>query len=333
MSRHRRMWQTGALSTLVAILVTSILAGPVAADSYPGALVAWYMNTIDTTTLYNMGCSVGTARANGSAPQDGLVILDYGLPKKSGSTYGASAFGGNGGFASTTQIRNAAVEFAHGFWVCTGANTSAHVTIALGTSNNSQVGGLANADITAHGQAWATMVNSINSDLVSHGYSSQASAAGADDIEVSWSTYARAKLWVDGYNGSHQYPMYDYGDAAGCPSSGATSAPAPCGSWNQDNLYYVSWGSPAAFAEPEIYREDGIQASQWQQISKYATLAGKSRIGFSGSLTQHGACAGGGCSGTNNTAAAGWQQLHDRVDSDAATSITALRFAADIRWH
>jgi hypothetical protein len=93
-------------------------------------------------------------------------------------------------------------------------------------------------------------------------------------------------------------------------------------------------GQAVAWAVPQIYREDAVQAKHWQQISKYATLAGKTKISFSGSLTQHGACAQvGGCTGVNNTAAAGWQQLHDRVNADPATAISTLRFATDIRWH
>jgi hypothetical protein len=83
-----------------------------------------------------------------------------------------------------------------------------------------------------------------------------------------------------------------------------------------------------AYATPEIYREDGAQAKQWQQISKWATLNGQSRIYFAGSFTQHGACGQvGGCSGINNTASEGWNQLVAECARDSATALSSLRFA------
>jgi len=329
---------TAAISAALAL--SALLAGPVAAGSYPYALISYYMDSTDTGVLYALGCSIGSHRLSGSPPQDGLVILDYGMPKKSGSTYGASAYGGSGGFASTTEIRHAVVEMAHGFWVCTDTDVTAHLRIGVGTSNYSEVGGFSNADITSHGQAWADMVDAINSDMVVAGYNSQADAYGASDLEVSWSTYTRAKRWTDGYDASSSWGYYNNGDAAGCPTSGATATPHQCGtsSWYQDSVYYVSWGNPAAWAVPQIYREDGTQAKQWQQISKYAVLAGQplGKIQFSGSLTQHSACAphptSSDCLNKDNTAASGWQQLYDRANSDSATA-TEIRFATDINWH
>jgi hypothetical protein len=125
--------------------------------------------------------------------------------------------------------------------------------------------------------------------------------------------------------------MYDFGDAAGCRQSGTTKTSDQCGSssWYQDDLYYVNWGAPSAVAIPEIYREDGAQAKQWQQISKWATLNGKSKISFTGSLTQRGAC-GSGCSGLNNSPSEGWTMLRDKCAADTATALSALRYAADI---
>jgi hypothetical protein len=284
-----------------------------------------------------MGCALGTARKGGSAPQDALVFLDYGQPQLRNGVYGAFDFSSS--YRTFGQIRTAALEYAHGFWVCTGSNLRAHVRLAIGTSNfgNFSVkNGLTGASVTGHGKAWADMVDGLNADMAARGYAGQADAVGAADIEVSWGTSAVGRLWVDGYDSVNSWPMYDYGDAAGCPQSGATSTARRCGSssWFQDDLYYIAWGAPAAWGVPEIYVTNGAQARQWQQISKWGTLAGKPRIGFAGTLTQRGAC-GAGCqsAGTDNPPDVGWSQLNRECASDAATALASLRFAADIRWH
>ncbi len=331
LEHHLALWISSLLGAT--ILLVAVVPS-VSAQSYPGGVISHYMETISTTTHYNLGCSLGTNLKGGSPPQDALVILDYGRALKSGGSYGASLFGFNGGFASTVQIAAAVQEFAHGFWVCTAGNVTAHVRLGVGTSNN-LLSNLGSTEATNHGSAWAGMVNSINSYLSSHGYSSQADAVGANDIEVSWSTYSLAKSWVDAYGSAASWSYYDYGDAAGCPTSGATSTPKTCSSsWTQESLYYVSWGQAFGWGVPEIYRTDGTQAKQWQQISKYGVLAHGSKIIFAGSLTQHAACRQVVCDPSlDNTAAQGWSQLYNTLAGDSQTALTTLRFATDIRWN
>lgn len=194
---------------------------------------------------------------------------------------------------------------------------------------------MTNSEVTGFGVAWANMVDSANTLISSAGYAGQADAVGAADIEVGWGTSGVARLWVDGYDSANSWPMYDYGDAAGCRQSGTTSTSALCsGTWYQDDLYYIAWGNPAAWGVPEIYREDAAQAKQWQQISKWATLNSKTRISFVGAMTQHAACSG-SCAdaGLDNSPQEGWTQLRDRCASDSATTLSSLRFATDIRWH
>ena len=320
---------------MVALAVSGWADPGARADAFPGVLASRYMDTTDAAYHYDLGCAIGRARLQGNPPHDGLVILDYGMARAQGGRYGASAFGGSGGFASTAEVRSAVVQFAHGFWLCTGLNVTAHLRIAVGTSNYG-IGDLSTPDITAHGLAWAGMVNSINQDLLGLGYNQQVDVAGASDIETSWSTAAKARRWVDGYDVANAWPMYDYGDAGGCPTSGAAAAPAGCGSWTQEDVYDVAWGNPAAFAVPEIYLVDGTNARQWQQVSKFAALSGRSRIYFSGTLTQHAACAANArCAGgsTDTLPADGWQQLEGRCNRDVDTSLDVLWFATDMRWN
>ena len=51
----------------------------------------------------------------------------------------------------------------------------------------------------------AQMVNNVNFWLVSNGFSSQVSANGANDIELTWNSYTKTKDWLDGYEVVGQY--------------------------------------------------------------------------------------------------------------------------------
>jgi hypothetical protein len=329
-----------SLSVLArSLFVGAVLAGagvPASASafSYPGFVSSWYMNSVDTTTHYNMGCTLGASLAGGASPQDALVILDYGQAQLRGGVYGTYAFGGRG-YVTVDQIRAAVVEYGHGFWSCTGANTSAHLRIGIGTSNYADFGrgvGMTDAQVVSFGAAWAVLVNQANDGLTSLGYARQVDAVAASDIELSWGTAATARGWFGGYNGSFRWPMYNYGDAAGCRWSGTTATAGGCNNgWTQRDVYYVAWGAAPAYAVPEIYATNGVNAKQWQQVSKWGTLNGGSRIWFSGSLTQAGACASGGCSGVDNSPSAGWTYLVNACAVDSATTLSSLRFAADIK--
>jgi hypothetical protein len=57
-------------------------------------------------------------------------------------------------------------------------------------------------------------------------------------------------------------------------------------------------------------------------------------MAFAGTLTQHAACDGAcAAAGEDNAPDDGWSQLVAMCAQDAATSLSGLRFAADIRWH
>ncbi len=78
----------------------------------PTATTSRYMSTINTSTLYNLGCSTG------SANQGGIVVLDFGQPAYWNGNYGTLLLAGGNPFASTTEIEAAAKEFAHGLYNC-----------------------------------------------------------------------------------------------------------------------------------------------------------------------------------------------------------------------
>jgi hypothetical protein len=321
MARRSRWVALYAVGALLGGLVIGVPAA--VAFSYPGSSPSIYMDTVSTTTVFDLGCSFGTARANGSAPQDSLVVLDFGQVQLRSGVYGTYDFSNH--YRTVTQIRTAVVAYAHGFYQCTGANFTAHVQIGIGTSNfaNFCVScGMTAAEVTGHGKAWADMVDATASDIVAAGYASQVSVAGAADIEVSWGTSSIGRRWVDAYDSVNSWPIYDYGDAAGCRQSGTTATAAQCGSssWFQDDLYWIAWGSPSAVALPEIYTASGSMAQQWQQISLWGVKAGKSKILFSGAMTTT----------VGNTSTTGWTQLRDECASNASTALAGLAFATKI---
>lgn len=94
-------------------------------------------------------------------------------------------------------------------------------------------------------------------------------------------------------------------------------------------IWYVSWAGPN-WPLPEIYTTSGSQAKQWKYLSLYAYTKHGSKMNVIGSLTQYLAC-NGGCTGTNNTASAGWSQLYDQLNSDSRITDTTLH-STDIDW-
>lgn len=320
----RNLRRAGALLVAGVVAIAIVPVQPVAAFSYPGTVWSYYMDTATTSTLYDMGCSLGTARAGGSGPQDALVFLDYGQAQFRSGVYGTYDYAS--AYRTVTQIKNAAVAYAHGFYVCTGSNTSAQLRIAIGTnnySNFSKNAGMTDAEVVGFGKAWADMIDSAESTVYAS-YGNQVDVVGAADIEVGWGTAATARSWVTAYDSVNNWAMYDFGDAAGCPTSGATSSPDNCGnSWDQDDLYFIAWGSPSAAAVPENYRADNVMAKQWQQISRWATLAGKTKIGFTGSMATT----------TGNDGLAAWTGLVDACKVSSATALSGLEFSTRIHYH
>ncbi|CAN5552268.1 hypothetical protein BH20CHL6_BH20CHL6_07270 [soil metagenome] len=327
------------LGTVLAAVVGGVLLVHAGAplslgQSYPGHTISYYMDTTNPTRLYELGCGLGEQLEHGAPPQDALVIMAFGQALKSGSEYGASAYGGSGGFGSTREIAEAVQQYARGFYLCSGANYDSHVKVVVGTSTYGIGRNLGSLEAARHGAAWAGMVNSINAWLRDRGYRSQAGVVGGNDIEVSWSTPGMARAWVDGYDAAASWPYYNFGDAAGCPTSGTTGSPRPCGGqWTQEDVWYVAYGVPSAYAVPEIYRNDGALARQWQQISLYGYLRTGWRVVYRGSLTQYGACQQRSCDPSlDNTPRQGWMHLHEALAADPRTELIELRFASDIRW-
>ncbi len=176
--------------------ITPVPTKPPGSGTYfSGHTFSFYITFINTSWLYNMGCFLGTSDLNTPGPQDSLVLLDFGYPTFNNGKYGANLLGY--GAVTTDQITSAALQFAWGYYVCTGSDYKSHLRIGIGTNNYP---GDDHSSVTfEHGAAWAKMINQMNDWLAAQKVSAQVDFAGANDIELSWNKPAPSIAWVDGY--------------------------------------------------------------------------------------------------------------------------------------
>jgi hypothetical protein len=239
------------------------------------------------------------------------VILDFGQPWFNGSDYGTNIFG-SVTFRAISDIESAVQNFLIGYYQCGG---SGFIRLAVGTSN------YRGWTTYEHGQAWAQMVNRLN-DWVD-GWSDRIGVRGANDIEMDWNSVANSRAWVDGYadNSVGESYLYNYGDAAGCPPYGRCN-----NGWSQEDVWYVSWGSPPAYPVPEIYTNGTAQ--EWYRISLYGYTNHGRAVQILGTLTQWAAS---GYSSRTYSPAQGWQQLTNLLNADSRTRQN-IPYSTDITW-
>jgi hypothetical protein len=295
--------------------------GPLYSTSY-------YMITVDPDFTYDLGCELGTRDANEPGVQDNVVVLDFSYPVcNADNTYEAELFGF--GPVGLTEVQAASQGFMLGYYECSAADTDSNLVLGIGT-NNKPTSCDSGAKMTAHGAAWAGMVDDVNRWAVDNGLYGQVQAYGASDIEVGWNSPERSKDWLSGYGAANDTPLIHFGDAAGCPYDDMTGT--TCGNgWTQEDVWYVAWGFPPSLPLPLIYLTNGAHAEQWARISQYAFANHGARMDFTGVFTQSQACEQWGCSGTDNTPSEAYQQLYDALNANPDTA-QDLNWKTDIRW-
>lgn len=284
----------------------------------PATTTSWYIGTVDGQTLYNLGCSAGSAYPTGA------IVLDFGDPAFANNNYGTYLFYPGNPFASTAQIRDAVEAFVLGYWNC--SPPSAYIKVAIATNNH---GTEVNSN---HGQAWANMVNSVDSWIGLMGYYSKLSVAGASDMEPAWNTAAATRAWADGYDSVNNREYYDYGSCDSCPTTNCPNCQI-ANNWTKDDVWYVSWGVPPAWPWPLIYATSGVNADQWYRMSLYSYTNHGGRMIIKGSGTQWQACQQhpGTCSNLDNKPSMGWGQLAQWLNLDTRTA-QSLDWSTDIKW-
>lgn len=301
---------------------------PLASPSY-----YFFMRGYTPQKARNFGCQLGTRDKNLPGKQESLVILDFGLTKYKDGQYGASGMVING-FYTMDQIADAVQQFGLGYWDCTDQDFDSVVHIGIGTNNYNNSSVYSYLSVTyEHGRAWAQMVNRVNEWFVNvcpNSCNGQVDAAGANDIELAWSSPQAAIDWVGGYDSANLYPLYNFGAAEGCPNA--------CGGggyyWTRDQVLKVTNFGPI-HSVPEIYLNDGRNANQWYQLSLYSAQNYGFPFDFAGVMTTYGACQqypGGECEYIDNTPEQGWRQLYERINGSNPATYDSLPYSTDISW-
>ena len=166
------------------------------------------------------------------------------------------------------------LAYAHGYYICTGSDTTTVAELAVSTNNSYSVG-------SSWGTQWANQVKETAGTVSGTVYHTQVSVVGGNDIE----TFSKGPGliqptidWMNAYSAvPGRLPVYNYGSADGCDHTCSNG-------WTTSNYYFLSWGSPPAYSFPESY--DVGQDDAWYNVR----AAGGGFIGFSATLSQYEAC-------------------------------------------
>ncbi len=321
--RARTIGVLAATSLMLSSLAASAPTSEAAITSLPKPITySIYVESLTATDLYNRGVSLGESVADVSGTQTAYAILDFGALYNNSST--GWMVTKHGGTNTTDNATVPLVEaFAHGFWIGTGSDLGSTLYLGMGVNNSSTIS-------NAGGKAWADRVNTAN-DYVRSNYN-QVYVLGAADLEPGFGSDTQMRAFVDGYNTNHDTSLLDYGSADGCSTTGV---PSSCNNgWSAGDVWYAAWGG-ANLPFPEIYTESGSQAKQWKYLSLWSVQNKGYPLTFFGALTQHKACdQRGGCSGTDNPSAEGWQQLYDQIKGNSQTAPGGTYiYRSDIRWN
>jgi hypothetical protein len=296
--RRRRRARLGWLCGLSSLAVVGLgFAGIGPAHATPAKpLTDWsfYIQSTSTTTAYNLGCNQGTFDADHS-DADSEVFLDFG-----GQISGGTELI-NGTDVSNGTVESISEQFAYGYWICTGADTTSNLNLAVGTNNSLNVG-------TSQGETWANVSNAVASWVA--GNAGQVSVWGGSDIEPGFGSAPAAIDWSKGFAADSSSLYLNYGSADGCPPFGSCT-----NGWDQYDVWYVSWGSLPAVASPQIYCS--AQGSQWADLSLYGADDQSGPVIFQGPLDQY------DLDKTDNyTSAGAWDDLVDDLDGNSSTAQT-----------
>jgi hypothetical protein len=310
--------------------VTKMASPPVTTTSY-------YVD--DMSTLASLGTKLGIHDRDTPGAQDNLVILDFGNPRRGPlNAYGTFLAFGNT-FISTSYISSVAVQFAKNYDA--NADPASSLRLVIGTSN---YGSETYPDLSfweGHGDAWAAMMNSIQTQMTC---CSQVTVVAGSDMEPEYNTSTNTRGWVDSYaaastcaptNPAEGGCLYNFGNNKCTSDSSECDETYP--TWTQEHIWYISWGVKKSdgddytFARtlPEIYATPSTNlpgdAGYWQLLSDYSVTYHDGPIYFVGSLTTYARAP------NLDSPDKGWMELWNALSSDVDTRPTALRWATDIK--
>lgn len=256
------------LGLLLASLLTVAASRQVFATApKPPTDWSFYVRTTNTNTLYNLGCNQGHFDQN-SGNINSEVVLDFGgQASNNGGTY----LTGSNAYVSYGTIEGLAEQFALGYYVCTGSDTTSLLKLNLGTNNSAYYVN------STGGSTWSNVVNTVANWAGGNGVSSQVLVGGANDMEPGFGSASGTLAWMNGYTNNGGRYFVNYGSTDGCPQT--THSNGGCNNgWNQYDIWYLSWGAAPSWPLPEIYYQS--QTNQWVQIDLYGTHSQNSTMSF-----------------------------------------------------
>jgi len=292
---------------------------------------SWYVmsgkdsagQTLDEWML-DEGQNEAVAVASGATGVGG-IILSFGDPRKLSGGFGATGYHPKHPL-SVSKIEQAVLKFAQGYFTESRGKTS--VKILVGTTNNFPAS-FDESDIQNHAAAWAGMINWLNEQIISHGYSEIFVAAGFD-AEMDWSLASDALSWAGSFSDTLGAYYVDFGDDIGCP--------AKCNNgWSALDVLGITSGTSAAYGvAPEIYTPS--RAKWWTDEAVYGYNYNGVEINFLGPLTDHGACVTKSpkCNPDEfYTAPKGWQAFWNANDASGLLTFGpgTGNYSSDIDWH
>lgn len=286
----------------VARLVSSgiALATPAAATLIPPPVSPSYYEETSYVSECGVGSTVGCpiylqGQSTITPSPPGIVVLDFGSPCSSGSTYGTEMFYG-GGCVSDNTIHELVQEWISGY-ASDHSGVGQEITLAVGTSNSYTADDASGepANLATSGTEWFQLV-------VGASYDSGAAAVtlwAASDMEQSsdgqWYDGSDTLEWVDGYSAaafpsapatscslSHGRSLADFGDdVLGGSGSGD--------GWTVNQIYDVAQGITGTCALPEIYYN--ANAQEWLALSQWAQNQGYPAMQFTAAMVEPGGSA------------------------------------------
>ena len=293
-----------------------------ASDKHPSWTTrSYYMANGTGASARNLGCRNGD--------KQGRMTLFFGAPTTVNGTYGATLWGAPN--RTTAQVAATVREFARGYAACR-QSPGYRLLIGVGTSNSS-IDSKPDRWVYRHGRAWAAMVRSLSAWAQRH-YPAHVRMYGAWDAEPSWSSYAKAELWMDGYDGlARTRPLHANNSADGCPQRSSENGSCNNG-WNQYRVWHLAWEHNPSLPIPQIYATSGANARQWHMIDAYGYRHHRDGMTFHGVMSQRTACLGvTSCRGIDATPAQSYDQVLLALNSRPYTAQPRLPGMTDIQWH
>ena len=229
-----------------------------------GTTLSIYEHSAQPWVLAAQGCSAARRGENG------IVILDFGMPAFRHHGYGTILFSGH--FVRNHKITTAMVGYAEGYVSCLPIGSTASIVLARGTSNYHP----AVPSAYVAGVRWARATNRLGRILLRKRLSTHVEAAAADDAEPAWDRrFRKTKQFFHGFRTAvHGHTLYDYGSLDG--GVGAI--------WSARQAWYVAGGIRHTKALPEIY--NSAMARQWAELARIAHGRYHRDVDFAGVMTQ-----------------------------------------------